>query len=72
MNEAVERFRDSKYRNLETNRRNSKGVRTPLWFVEEDVVLHPETLSKTSRVKRLRREPHLWLVPCDRRGEPEG
>jgi PPOX class probable F420-dependent enzyme len=47
-------------------------VRAPLWSVEEDGVLYAETLSKTGKIERLRRKPHVRLVPFDQRGEPEG
>ncbi|HLM78904.1 MAG TPA: hypothetical protein VK361_11005 [Rubrobacteraceae bacterium] len=47
---------------METYRRNGEGGRTPLWFVAEDGVLYTETLSKTGKVKRLRREPCLQLL----------
>jgi len=68
----LDRFRDRRFLNLETYRRNGEGVRTPLWFVEEGGVLYTKTLSKTGKVKRLRREPYVQLVPSDRRGEPQG
>ncbi len=71
MNEALERFRDRKCLNLETYRKSGEGVRTPLWFVEENGVLYAETLSETGKVKRLRREPRVRLVPSDQRGEPQ-
>ena len=72
MNDASDRLRDRRYLNVKTYRRNGEGGRTPLWFVEEDGVLYTETLSKTGKVKRLRREPYVQLVPPDRRGEPKG
>ena len=72
MNDASDRLRDRRCLNLETYRRNGEGGRTPLWFVEEDGVLYSETRSKTGKVKRLRREPYVELVPSDRCGEPKG
>ena len=72
MEESLAQFSGKKYLNLETYRKNGRGVRTPLWFVEEGGALYAETLSETGKVKRLRREPRVRLVPSDRRGEPEG
>ena len=45
MSGALDRFRDRKYLNLETYRRDGEGVRTPLWFVEVGGLLYAETLS---------------------------
>lgn len=72
MNGALDRFRDREYLNLETYRRNGEGVRTPLWFVEEGGLLYAETLSETGKVKRLRKDARVRVVPSDRRGKPEG
>lgn len=71
-NDRLEQFSGRKYLNLETFRRNGEGVRTPLWFVEESGVVYARTFEKTGKVKRLRREPRVRVVPSDARGTPEG
>lgn len=72
MSDVERRFSGHRYINLETFRRSGEGVETPLWFVEEGGYLYAETLSTTGKAKRLRREPRVRVVPCDRRGEPRG
>ena len=72
MSGALDQFRDRKYLNLETYRRNGKGVRTPLWFVEAGGLIYVETLSETGKVKRLRKDARVRLAPSDRHGKPEG
>ncbi|MGI9048311.1 MAG: PPOX class F420-dependent oxidoreductase [Rubrobacteraceae bacterium] len=68
----MDQFRERKYLNLETYRKNGEGMRTPLWFVEKGDVFYAQTTSGTGKVKRVRRQPNVRLVPCDRRGGPEG
>lgn len=70
--DALARFSGEKYLNVETFRKNGEGVRTPVWFVEENGAMYTRTFSKTGKVKRLRREPRVRVVPSDARGEPKG
>lgn len=66
-------FEGHKYINLETFRKNGEGVRTPLWFAEnEDGVLYARSFEKTGKAKRLRRESRSRVAPCDVRGGPIG
>lgn len=65
-------FEGHKYVNLETFRRSGEGVKTPLWFAEEDGVLYARTFEKTGKAKRLRRNPKARVAPCDMRGNPFG
>ena len=69
---GFEQFRDGRYLSLETYRKNGEGVRTPMWFVEENGSLYVRTPEKSGKVKRLRRERRVRLAPCDRRGTPRG
>ncbi len=62
-----------KYINLETYRKNGQGVRTPVWFVEEDNgdggnVLYVRTSDDTGKYKRVRNNPSVQIAPCDMRG----
>ena len=70
--DALARFSGQKYLNMETYRKNGEGVRTPVWFAEEGGVMYARTFEKTGKVKRLRREPRVRVVPSDGRGTPEG
>lgn len=62
-------FDQQKYLNLETYRRNGSGVKTPVWFVEDGGVLYVRTLANSGKVKRIRRNSHVRVAPCDARGE---
>lgn len=48
---SVEKFDGHKYVNLETFRGNGEGVRTPLWFAEENGVLYARTFEKTGKAR---------------------
>lgn len=66
-------FEGHKYINLETFRKSGEGIRTPLWFAEnEDGVLYARSFERTGKAKRLRREPAARVAPCDVRGNPSG
>ena len=66
------RFSDRKYLNLVTFRRSGAAVPTPLWFVEEGGVLYVRTPARSGKVKRLRNNPRVRVVPSDGRGNPKG
>jgi len=60
------------YVSLGTFRRDGREVRTPVWIAEEGGVLYVYTNRRSGKVKRLRREPRVRLVPCDVRGGLRG
>jgi uncharacterized protein len=47
-------FVGQKYLNLESIKRDGTPVRTPVWFAEEEDVLHVYTLANAGKVKRIR------------------
>ena len=65
-------FSNRKYLNLVTYRRSGAAVPTPVWFVEEGGVLYVRTPAKSGKVKRLRDNPRVRVVPSDGRGNPKG
>jgi len=65
-------FAGQKYLNLETYQRNGRPVATPLWFAEEHGTFYIYSLAYAGKVKRIRRNPHVRIVPCDMRGNPKG
>ncbi len=66
-------FEEHKYINLETFRKNGEGVRTPLWFAEDESgVLYARSFEKTGKAKRLRRGSSARVAPCDVRGNAKG
>ena len=61
-----------KYINLETYRKNGRGVRTPVWFVESSSILYVRTSDDTGKYKRIRNNPSVQIAPCDMRGSIKG
>jgi uncharacterized protein len=65
-------FANQKYLNMETYRRTGKPVATPVWFAEENGTLYIYSLANAGKVKRIRNNPKVRIVPCDMRGNPKG
>ena len=65
-----------KYINLETYRKDGRGVRTPVWFVEsssgDGSILYVRTSDDTGKYKRIRNNPSVQIAPCDMRGSMKG
>jgi len=70
--EKLASFAGHKYLNLETYRRNGEAVRTPVWFAEDARVLYIYSLADAGKIKRIRRNPRVRVVPCSWGGEVEG
>ena len=70
--DTLARFANQRYVNLESFRKNGQGIRTPLWFVETQGVLYMRTPAQSAKVKRIRNNPHVRIVPSDMRGNPKG
>ena len=71
-NDGLAQFANQKYLNLESYRRNGQGVRTPLWFVEDNGLLYFYTVAHSYKVKRIQNNPHVRVAPCDIRGNLKG
>jgi PPOX class probable F420-dependent enzyme len=65
-------FANQKYLNMETYRKTGKPVATPVWFAEENGTLYIYSLANAGKVKRIRNNPKVRIVPCDVRGNPKG
>ena len=70
--EKLAQFAGHKYLNLETYRRTGEAVRTPVWFAEDAGVLYIYSLADAGKIKRLRRNPRVRIVPCSFRGDARG
>jgi uncharacterized protein len=70
--DSLSQFANQKYLNLESYRKNGQGVRTPLWFVEDNGVLYFYTVAHSYKVKRIAANPRVRVVPCDMRGNVKG
>jgi len=60
------------YLNLETFRRSGAGVRTPVWFAEDQGRLYIRTEAESGKVKRIRNQARVRLAPSDAQGNPKG
>jgi PPOX class probable F420-dependent enzyme len=70
--ENISQFAGQKYLNLETYRKNGNAVATPVWFAEDAGVLYIYSLANAGKVKRIRNNPRVRVMPCDMRGKPKG
>jgi hypothetical protein len=68
----LDQYKGQKYLNLETFRKSGAGVKTPVWFVEQDSVLYVRTIADSGKVKRIRNNGRVRIVPCKSGGEPLG
>jgi PPOX class probable F420-dependent enzyme len=65
-------FEKQKYLNIETFRKNGQGVKTPVWFAEDGNMLMIWTEADSGKVKRIRRDGKVCVVPSTASGEPIG
>jgi len=73
-------FRNEKYLNIETFRKNGHGVKTPVWFAADpnaDIAgasarLFFYTIGVSGKVKRIRNDPRVKIAPCTIRGAVTG
>ena len=68
----LEQFLDQKYINLETCRKNGETVRTPVWFVVIDELIYIVTRENTGKVKRIKNNHNVKIMPCTFRGKQVG
>jgi len=72
MNIASKQFENQAFLNLETFRKDGTGVKTPVWFVEQEGKFYIRTLGNSWKVKRISNNPKINITPCKSRGEPVG
>jgi PPOX class probable F420-dependent enzyme len=65
-------FDHQQYLNLETFRKNGNGVKTPVWFVEDDGTLFVRTVATSGKVKRIRNNQQVHIAPCKMDGALRG
>ncbi|AZZ56286.1 PPOX class F420-dependent oxidoreductase [Rathayibacter iranicus] len=65
---ALAALSDASFVSLTTFRKNGVGVSTPVWIARDGDELIVTTPRHSGKVKRLRNDPRVTLVPCDRRG----
>ena len=68
----IQNLRNEKYISLETYRKNGISVRTPVWFVVLDNVIHVVTREDTGKIKRLRNSKSVKISLCSFNGKSTG
>ena len=71
MEDRLSLFIDQKYVNLETYKKDGTPVRTPVWFMIDGDIVYVVTREKTGKVKRLKNNQNIKIVPCSFKGKPE-
>ena len=69
---ALDQFQKQKYLNLETFRRNGESMKTPVWFALEGEIIYVQTMANSGKVKRIRNNGHVNVMPCKMDGKPTG
>ena len=68
----IEQFKNQQYLTIETYRRNGEGVKTPVWFAQDGEALRVWTQVDAGKVKRIRRDDRVRIVPSTATGEALG
>ena len=71
MEDKLSLFLDQKYVNLETYKKDGTPVRTPVWFMIDNGIIYVITREKTGKVKRLKNNQNIRIVPCSFKGKSE-
>jgi PPOX class probable F420-dependent enzyme len=69
MDKNLAQFENQNYLNLETFRKNGVGVKTPVWFVQDGEKLYVRTVGTSGKVKRVRNNGQVNIMPCGQAGE---
>ena len=69
---TMDQFSKKQYLNIETFRKNGAGVRTPVWFIQEELTLYVLTMARSGKVKRIRNNGRVTITPCKMDGTPTG
>ena len=68
----LEDIKSQKYISLETYRKNSQPVQTPVWFVIKNNLVYVVTRSQTGKVKRLKNNLQVKFALCTIKGKITG
>jgi uncharacterized protein len=72
MNEKLKQFDGKQFLNLETFRKNGAGVKTPVWFTQNDGTIYVRTIVGSGKVKRIKNNGEVQIAPCEANGTPTG
>ena len=68
----LDAFAKQKYLNLETFRRSGESMKTPVWFVQDGETIYVRTVANSGKVKRIRNNGRVTIVPCKMDGTVTG
>jgi hypothetical protein len=68
----AKQFSGCRYINLESYKSNGAPELTPVQSIEHEGLLYMRTDPRSEKVKRIRENPKVRIVPCGRSGNPTG
>ncbi len=60
---SLKDFENQQYLNLETFRKNGQGVRTPVWFAQDEGFVYIWTEADSGKAKRVRHNAQVTIAP---------
>ena len=66
--EKLTAFEGQKYLCLETYKKSGQAVKTPVWFVISDGIIYVATSESSGKVKRLKNNKSVRIVPSSYNG----
>ncbi len=72
MDIRLQQFNGKPFLNLESFRKNGASMKTPVWFTQADAVIYVRTVANSGKVKRIRHNGSIHIVPCEANGHPTG
>jgi PPOX class probable F420-dependent enzyme len=72
VDEQRKQFDGKPFLNLESFRRNGLGMKTPVWFVQDGGTFYVRTVAGSGKVKRVKNNGSIRIVPCEADGTPTG
>ena len=70
MDNNLNQFDGKPFLNLETVRKNGQSMKTPVWFTQDGDVIYIRTVADSGKVKRVRNNGAVRIVPCEADGTP--
>jgi PPOX class probable F420-dependent enzyme len=70
--DPIRQFSGRRYINLESYDKNGEPKLTPVLSLEHEGMLYVRTGPTKWKVKRIRRNPRVRVVPCNQKGIPNG
>ena len=72
INDSQNQFDGKSFINLESFRKNGRGIKTLVWFTQAGEVIYVRTVANSGKVKRVRNNGSIRIVPSEANGSPTG